>query len=116
MTITQAEIVQRVAEDLGLVPIGQLIEDQDRRRIKRAYQEVYSRLKELGFASWAMMGGVPDDIAPYYINLMLRTLLVSYSVPRERYARIIMEAQEALSEIAKLVTPKYIGIEDIEDF
>lgn len=108
---TKAEIRQRVAEDLGLVPIGQTPESQDQTRIDAAFDEVYERLKEKGLATWASTAEVPTKLVPYYSILMAEKLLTSYSVPNDRYARIKADAGSdgdiALNNLAELAVPEY---------
>jgi len=117
---TQAEVRQRVGEDLGIVPIGQNLEDHDRNRIDIAYTEAYERLKEKGLASWAFSGDVPNKLVPYFCLMIESTLLVSYSVPESRYLRIATEAGPqgsiAMAKLAELTIQEYESTTDATDY
>lgn len=117
---TKAEVRQRVGEDLALVPINQTLESQDQTRIDAAYDEAYQRLKELGLATWAAAGDVPQKLVPYFALLIEEKLLISYSVPESRYIRVKNEAgpdgQLAIMNIAKLIQPEYESTDVIQDF
>ncbi len=117
---TKAEVRQRVGEDLGLVPVGQALENQDQDRIDQAYDECYAFLKEKGLASWAAAGDVPDRIVPHFCLFMEAKLLISYSVPDSRYVRINTEAgpdgRLALNRIAEMSVPEYTSTDDATDF
>lgn len=108
---TKAEMVQRVGEDLALVPIGQTLEPQDDARITATFSEVYEKLKEKGLATFASTADVPTKLVPYFALLMEEKLLTSYSVPDTRYQRIKQDAgpdgKTALASIAELAIPEY---------
>lgn len=117
---SKAQIRQRVGEDLGLVPIGQTLENQDQSRIDMTFNEVYNRLKEKGLATWASTADVPTEIVPYYVLMMEEKLLTSYSVPESRFLRIKNDAgddgDKALNNISELITPEYESTDEVEDF
>jgi len=89
---TVAELVQRVGEDLSLVPIGQAVEAQDLTRITATYNEVYARLKHKGLAVWALSGDIPTQLFPYVALMVEEKLVTSYSVPDLRAQRIKNDA------------------------
>lgn len=111
---TKAEVRQRVGEDLSLIPVGGTLESQDQTRIDATFDEVYARLKQQGLAVWASTADVPAEVVPYYVQMMLQKLTLTYSVPAERYQRIQGEAgpdgASALMKIADLITPAYESI------
>jgi len=117
---TKAEILQRVGEDLGIVPVGQSLESQDDARIDVAYSEAYARVKESGLASWAFSGEVPDTIVPYFCLLIEEKLLISYSVPESRALRIKTSAGDdgdlAMLKLSELVIQEYTSTDDVQDF
>lgn len=108
---TKAEVRQLVGEDLSLVPIGQDLEYQDQVRIDRAYDQVYLRLKKRGLATWASTAEVPEAAVPFYVLIMLESLLITYGVSGERYNRIKLEAgpqgETAIMSLAEAVLPNY---------
>jgi hypothetical protein len=117
---TKAEIRQRVGEDLGLVPVGQTLDNQHQIRIDATFDEVYNRLKEKGLATWASTAEVPVEVVPYYILMMLEKLLTSYSVPESRYLRIKTDAgvdgNLALGNVSELLTPEYESTDEETGF
>lgn len=117
---TKAEVIQRIGEELGLVPIGQVLEAQDVTRIGQDYSAVYQRIKEDGLASWASEGDIPDKIVPYFCLLVEFNLLLAYSVPESRYLRISNSAGQngdlALANLASIVTQEYDNNDGYQDF
>jgi len=117
---TQAEVRQQIGEDLGLVPIGQILEAQDQSKIDKAISAGYKRLKSKGYASWASTGDIPDEVVPYFCLLVEQALLVSYSVPDSRYVRITTAAGPdgsiAIGKIADMVTQDYESTNSYQDY
>lgn len=117
---TKAEIRQRVGEDLGLVPVGQPLENQDQTRIDATFSEMYERLKERGLATFPAAGPVPAKLVPSFCLLMASHLLTSYSVPESRYLRISTDAGPggslALNNFALLATPEYTSDSCVDNF
>jgi len=56
---TRNEVRDRVANDLGILRLGQSLQHQDSVRILASYDEVYDRLKVDGLAIWSSTGDVP---------------------------------------------------------
>ena len=117
---SKAEIRQRVAEDLSIVPIGQTPENQDQTRIDTTFDETYQRLKEEGLASWASTAEVPAKIVPYFCLMMEERLLVTYSVSDVRANRIKVDAgddgEKAVKRIAELIQGEYEDPYDNQDY
>jgi hypothetical protein len=117
---TKAEVRQRVGEDLGLVPVGQILEAQDQARIDACYTEMYERLKDKGIATWPAAGPVPNKLVPSFCLLMASHLLTSFSVPESRYVRITNDAGPggslALNTLASASVPEYISHTDTTDY
>ena len=117
---TKAEIRQQVGEDLGLVPIGQTLESQDQTRIDNTFTSMYNLLKNKGLAAWAVASEVPEELVPDFCLLMEERLLISYSVPENRFLRIKSSAGDggvlAIARIADLVTPPYVSTDDPVDY
>lgn len=72
---TKADIRNRAAESLGILPIGQALENQYKTRIDTGYGEVYAVLKEEGIAYWSISADVPEKFAPAVISLVARNCL-----------------------------------------
>lgn len=120
MAKTASEIRHRVGEDLSIIAIGATLNAEDDARIEAAYNECYDRLKELGLAIWALSGSVPDALVPAFSSMIEATLLVSYSVPTDRYNRIILMAGQngefSVNRIAALVAQGETSTDGPEDF
>lgn len=117
---TKEEVRQRVGENLGIVPVGQDLENQDKNRIDMTFDEVYERLKEKGLATWASTAEVPTKLVPYFALMMEEKLLISYSVPDSRTVRIKSDAgpdgEEAMNKLAELAIPEYESTEGPQGF
>lgn len=117
---SREEMVQRVGEDLSLVPIGQALEAQDAARIDKVFDEIYARIKDAGYATWSLTSDLPDKVVPYFTLMMLEKLMLTYSVPAERFQRIQLSAgpngDTAFANLAKVVTREYESLEDVTDF
>ncbi len=115
-----ANVVNRAANDLGLLRLGQSLQSQDQTRIEEAYNEVYAQLKEEGLANWASTDNVPNEILPYVACLMADNCLSTYAVSDSRYQRIKVEAgpegEAAKRAIRKYVTPEYESTDEPTDY
>ena len=117
---TAAELRQRVGEDLGIVPIGQLLESQDQSRIDASYLEAWTRLKNEGLAAWPYSGEIPDEFVPFVALMIEQRLLTSYSVPESRYVRITNEAGVdggmAVAKISRMLSQNYYSVTPYTDY
>lgn len=117
---TKAEVVQRVGEDLGIVPIAQPLEAQDEARIGTAFDECFAFLKEKGLASWASTGDAPTKIVPFLSLFIAEKLLNSFSVPESRALRVTNSAGPsgvfAVQAIAMMTIQENNSTDDVEDF
>lgn len=117
---TRAQIIQNVAEDLGLIPIGQAAEAQDVIRIGAAFDRCYAILESKGLATWASANDVPDKISQAFESMIAERLLVSYSVPESRFARIKATAGDsgmlAVATLAKAAIARYVTTTEPTDY
>jgi hypothetical protein len=117
---TKAEMRQKVAENLALVPVGQAVQSQDQARIDAVYSEIYQRIKEENLAVWASTAEVPDKVSHFYALMMEQRLAISYGISDARYQRILGESgpegDEALKKIARLLTPAYESTVENQDY
>lgn len=113
---TKAELRDRAANDLGLLPVGQTLGAADTTRIETAYAEVYAQLKTDGLDVWASDGSCPAEITPYVAALMADNCLGTYSTSAERYQRIKLEAGMAMTMIRQYVQPNFASAEDGTDY
>jgi len=117
---TKEQLIQRVGEDLSLVPIGQDLEQHDIVRIEATYQEVYQRLRKEGYDTWAFADDIPNEAVPYVALMMEEKLLTSYSVPDNRYQRIKQDAGPngdlALLDLGEVVTQEQDSVDNATDY
>lgn len=109
MPKTIAQIRDRAAYILGILPIGQELEDQDKLRIDEAYLEVFNYLKTKGFATWPFSGEVPDDVSPWVIVRVAHNCLNDYGVSNDRYTRIVSDfnvSEQNIRELTNIDNPK----------
>lgn len=119
-SLTKAELIQRVGEELSLVPIGQVLESQDSSRIEATYEEVYRRIERKQLATWAFSADIPSAAVPYVALMVEEKLLTSYSVPDTRYQRIKADAGpngiQALTDLADAILNDYESTTDETDY
>lgn len=113
---TKAELRDRAATDLGLLRLGQSLQNQDKVRIESGFDEIYADLKTEGLNVWASTGSCPVELTPHVVSLIADNCLNTYSVSPERYNRIKLASGMAKREIRRLITPEYESVEDPTDF
>ena len=115
---TVAQIKQRIAEDLSLVPTGQTVQNQHLVRIAFAYDEVFAELKDSGDAVWTSTGEVPSRMVPHVVARCAFNCISSgsFGVSKERYQRIQLANAEAKREIPKLSRPAYESLGESVDY
>ena len=106
---TVTEVVDRAANDLGILRLGQTLQAQDSTRITEAYNEVYATLVNEGLATWASTAEVPDELVPHVVALMADNCINVYGLSKERYQRIKGASIPALREIRRLTAPIYVS-------
>lgn len=118
---TVSEVVDRAANDLGILRLGQSLQAQDSTRINSAYNEVYAQLKTEGIATWTSTGAVPAEVVPHVAALVADNCLGTYSVSNDRYTRIknavgANDGDRAKRAIRKLVSSDYPSMADPVDY
>lgn len=116
MALTVEEIRDRAANELGILPLGQPLADQDDTNITQAYNEVYAYLKKRGLATWGSTADVPDDVSPYVVAMVAWSRVNGYGVSNDRYKRLQLAFVAAEPAIRKLVLPSYVSQEEPTDF
>jgi hypothetical protein len=105
--VTKADIRDRTAQEIGILQIGQSLEDTDRVRIEQGYDEVYADLKRNNLNFWSATGDIPNQFVPYVTALIADNISDTYSIPNERYARLLPKIQKAKAKIASLGAEPY---------
>lgn len=116
MASTKAEVRDIAATELGLLRLGQSLQNQDRVELDRRYDEVHADLKEMGLATWASTASVPTALVPHVVALIALSAAQVYGISGERYQRIAAMAAMAKPSIARLVTPRYESTEEAVDY
>jgi hypothetical protein len=116
MSLTKAQIRDRVAQEIGILQIGQSLENTDQVRIEQGYDEVYADLKRDNLNFWSATGEVPNQFVPYVVALVAMNVSGTYSIPNERYARISPMADMARARIASLGSQPYKSTKEPVDY
>lgn len=117
MALTKAEIRDRVASDyLGILPLGQALQEQDKVRIEQGYDEVYEYLKEKKLATWASTASVPTNLVPHVTAMVADNCHKPYGVDQNRLLRIQTAFIRAEPKIRELVLPEYVSQEEPKDY
>ena len=112
--MTQAEIILRTAYLLGILRIGQALQEDKRMRIEEAYTETYAQLNTESINTWG--ADIPDEVVPHVVSIMALNCCDDFGVSAARYQRIVAKANIALREIRKHTTPDYESLTSVEDF
>lgn len=113
---TTIEVRDHALGLLGLIPVGQAAQDQDRVEVESYYTRIYADLLSSGLATWISAGPLPDEVAPHVAALMAWQGTDTYGVSPARYQSIAAKASVARREIRRLVRPRYEGLTDQTDF
>ena len=113
---TKQEVIDRAASMLGRLRVGQSINAALNTRLSDAYDEVYQDLKDDELVTWAQTGTIPDKITPHLAALMAESCMIDIPVSTERYGRIGLKASAAKRNIRRLVTVKYVDLDDARDY
>ena len=120
MASTTAEVIDRAANDLGVLRLGQALQSQDQTRMNSAYAEVYDQLKDEGLAIMTSTADVPDKLVPWIVALVALNASETYGVSDQRMTRILSKTgptgDRALREIRKIVTPPWESLEEPRDY
>lgn len=113
---TVSAVYDGTLELLGVVALGSTPSTKNTARMTRAYNQIFSELKETGLATWASAGTVPDEFVPHLEALMAFNACDTYSVSPARYERIVRKESVARREIRRLSIPDYESLDEPVDF
>ena len=114
--VTKAEIRDRAAQEIGILQIGQSLEETDKVRIEQGYDEVYADLKRNNLNFWSSTGDIPNQFVPYVVALIADNISNTYSIPNERYSRLLPIIQKAKAKIASLGAEPYKSVKNRLDY
>jgi hypothetical protein len=117
---TKAATINRAAQFLGVLPLGQALPAHHDLRITQAFDEVYAQLKKDGLAVWASTDEVPAEIVRPVAALMADNCLDTYKVSADLFNRIKdacgPNGETARYVIRSYVTPAYVSTENPTDY
>lgn len=113
---TAAEIRNKAAKKLGLFGTGQTLRSAIAANLDEAYAEVYGELELQSLTPWAFADEVPDALVSSVVALVAGSRVEEYSVPSEKYQRIMREYVGAEDRIRKLLAKPKMGVTEIEEF
>lgn len=119
MALTANDIRDRAAQELGILRLGQSLQNQDDVRVTQGYSEVYADLQKDSLATFAQTS-VPDELAPHVIFMVAHNCMGSYGVSEARYARIMAHCgvnnETAKREMRKVVQPYFASQGPPDDY
>lgn len=92
---TATQIRERALKKLGVTSLNQTVQSEFADDIDIAYLEVHAMLDTLKLATWDYDDDVPDEFAAPVVWLVADARKDEYSVPNDRYARIVADAAKA---------------------
>lgn len=107
---------------LGEKGEGQTVESAVSADLDQAYLEVFAILQRDDLAAWAIIDDIPNEFAEAVSMLIAGHRLTNYSVPTERYARIVSEGWgqnndgKAIKTIRRLQAPVKVAVTRMEYF
>ena len=116
MSVTRAEIANRALRRCGRLAFDQTAESSLSNEALQAYDEVYSRLEELGVVDWGSTAAIPNQYVFWVVAMTAYSLADALGISSERYQRIAVDAQSAEREIRRVFnsayTPTQIKVSD----
>ena len=98
---TAAEIRNKAARELGVLATGQTLRSEISTDLDAAYVEVYALLEAEKVASWAIADAVPSRDVASVVALVAEARVNVYSVPNDRYQRIVAAAPGAFKQLKR---------------
>lgn len=99
---TAAEIRNKAAKRMGLFGTGQTLRSAIAADLDAAYTELYAVLSAKELVVWDEDEAVPSEFVDDLVTLLAYSRLDEYSVPLERYNRIVSKVPGAIPRIRAL--------------
>lgn len=99
---TIAQMVDRAATRLGILAEGLTLPSYESDDLTQAYTETYAQLGAKNLTVWDFDEPIPDEYVQHVVSLMAISRANDYSIPNDRYQRIIADASIAVPEIREL--------------
>ncbi len=97
-----AEIRNKAAKRMGLFGTGQTLQSAISADLTAAYAEVYAQLSAKELVVWDIDEDVPAEFVDDVVTLVAYSRLDEYSVPLEKYKRIVSKVPGAIPNIRAL--------------
>lgn len=107
MSVTRAEIANRVLRESGKLAFGQADNSNLTNAALQAYDEVYAYLDNLNIVDWASLAAVPDEYAFWVVAMTAYSMIGQLGTPRERVAKITVDNAQAELNIRRVFENGY---------
>jgi hypothetical protein len=97
-----AQVVDRTATRLGVLAEGLALPSYESADLTEAYTEVYAQLDAKNLAVWDFDEPIPDEYVQHVVSLMAISRANDYSIPNDKYQRVVADARMAVPEIREL--------------
>jgi len=111
-----ATIRNKAAKKLGLLGTGQTLQSAISADLDAAYTEVRAELEELGIMLWGAADAVPDALVGPMVSLVAGARVNEYSVPNDRYQRVMADAVQAEGRIRAIISQARTGDTKVEQY
>jgi hypothetical protein len=89
--MTPAEFLKRVANRLGVLPIGQALGAEDAELIQTAYTGLLAELAEHKLAWWSSDEDVPDEMVEPLSGMVAASVVDDFSIAEPRRSMLISQ-------------------------
>ena len=81
----------RVAQKLGVLPVGGTLSAEDADVIEKAYESLVHELGEHGLSWWNPDEDVPDPYSDPLIGMVAANMVDEFTIPEPRRSQLIMQ-------------------------
>ena len=89
--MTLSDFYRRVAQKLGVLPVGQTLSADDQDVIRESYVGLMEELLEHGLAWWNTDEDVPDKYAEPLIGMVAAAVVDEFTIPEPRRSQLIVQ-------------------------
>lgn len=113
---TKAEVKEMAARKLGVLGIGQTLSAEYSSILDDAFDAVFYGLRDDGLNTWAYSAEVPGLIADHFSVLAAKRKPLELGASAERMQAIEVKSAEAMREIRKYLTSRYVSVVNAVDY
>lgn len=114
MAQTIAQVRNRALTKLVKLPLGQTPTGAQADDMENAYNQVYSRLEQLGLVSWSSTDDIPDEFVEDVVSLM--AFERAEGVPDNLYVRLRDDASRAVPAISNYIAGTWENPREYTDY